>query len=157
MPDYTILLIDYDPRSIRRVMDTLVGAGYRVEVARNGEAGIEAFEQIRPDLTLVEAMLPKLHGFEVCRRLKQTAHGKGSPVLIITAVYKGRRYRHEARHQYGCDGYLEKPISDGDLVGAVHSFLGIADKATRSKEALDKLDAIPAPSGFRATGAKPEA
>ena len=149
MPDYTILLIDYDPRSISQVRNALEGAGYRVEVAKDGEAGIKAFEEIRPDLTLVEAMIPKVHGFEVCRRLKQTSHGKDSPVLIITAVYKGRRHRFEARHQYGCDGYLEKPIGDEELVGAVGSYLSNVGKATETG---------PAPTAAPSkASAKPEA
>ncbi len=147
MPDYTILLIDYDPRSIHKLQNALEGAGYRVEVAKDGEAGIQAFGELRPDLTLVEAMIPKVHGFEVCRRLKQTDHGKESPVLIVTAVYRGRKYRFEARDHYGCDGYLEKPITDEELVGAVRSFLPVRDEATSAsspieEEILSELDAI---------------
>lgn len=164
MPDYTILLIDYDPRSIDKLRGVLQTAGYRVEVAKDGEAGIEAFDAIRPDLTLVEAMIPKVHGFEVCRRIKQTAHGKSSPVLIITAVYKARKYRFEARYHYGCDGYLEKPIGDEELIGAVGSFLAPAEAPKPvEQEILSQLDAIlpddspkPAPPQRRATDAKPE-
>ena len=133
MADYTILLIDYDPRSIHKMQDALEGAGYRVEVAKDGEAGIKAFEELRPDLTLVEAMIPKMHGFEVCRRLKDSDHGKESPVLIVTAVYKGRKYRFEARHHYGSDGYLEKPIGNEELVGAVRSFLPTEETAVASE------------------------
>ena len=154
MPDYTILLIDYDPRSISRVRNALEGVGYHVEVAKDGEAGIKAFEEIRPDLTLVEAMIPKVHGFEVCRRLKQTSHGKDSPVLIITAVYKGRRHRFEARYQYRCDGYLEKPISDDELVAAVSSCLSMVGKAAKTSTAAPSK-AIP--DAGPSTGAKPEA
>ena len=129
MPDYKILVIDYEPRSIERLLVPLRNEGYEVEVARNGVEGIEAFDRISPDLTLVEAMLPKIHGFDVCKELKKSPHGKKSSVVILSSVYRGHRYRMQARFQYDADGYLEKPISDSDLLTAVSSFLGSAGRA----------------------------
>jgi len=98
MADYTILIIDYEPRSIERLRAPLVRAGYRVEVAKDGKAGILKFHEIEPAAVIIEAMLPKRHGFEVCQELKQTPHGSRCPVLIATSVYRGRRYRHQAMH-----------------------------------------------------------
>jgi len=123
MPDYTILLIDYDPRSIERLRSALLKEGLRVELAKDGLAGIKRFHELKPDLTLIEAMIPKKHGFEVCQELKRTPHGQASAVLIITSVYKGRKYRSQAMHIYRCDEYLEKPISDETLVSAVKRHL----------------------------------
>jgi DNA-binding response OmpR family regulator len=123
MADYTILLIDYNPRSVDSLKAPLEKAGYRVAVAGDGLSGIRAFHDLKPDLTLVEAMLPKKHGFEVCREIKETEQGRGSPVLILTGVYRGHKYRSQALHQYGCDRYLEKPLSDESLLAAVRSFL----------------------------------
>ena len=70
MANYTILLIDYEPRSIERFRDPLIAAGYAVEIATDGVSGIEAFHRLSPDMVLVEAMIPKKHGFEVCQELK---------------------------------------------------------------------------------------
>lgn len=123
MSDYTLLLIDYEPGNIGKLTALFEREGYRVEVARDGYAGIDKFEEIRPDLALVEAMLPRKHGFEVCQTLKRTPHGKNSLVFIITAVYKGHRYRWQARHDYGCDGYIEKPIDDEALLEIVRTAL----------------------------------
>ena len=123
MSDYTILLIDYDPRSIERLRAPLVQAGMRVEVAKDGLTGIKRFHELKPDLTLVEAMIPKKHGFEVCQELKRTPHGQASAVLIITSVYKGRKYRTQAMHNYRCDEYLEKPITDEALVSIIQRHL----------------------------------
>jgi DNA-binding response OmpR family regulator len=123
MPDYTILIIDYEPRSIRQLSTLFRDAGFRVEVARDGLKGIDAFDELRPDLALIEAMLPKKHGFEVCEAIKQTPHGKKTPVLILTSVYKGRRYRWQARYQYHCDDYLERPIDDRQLLDTVSHHL----------------------------------
>jgi CheY-like chemotaxis protein len=125
MPDYTILLIDYDPRSITRTSGLLVEAGYRVEVAKNGIEGLAAFKRLSPGLVLVEAMLPKKHGFEVCQEIKQSAEGANVPVVIFTAVYRGRKYRSQAFHLYKCDEYLEKPVPDDKLLEAIGRLLPI--------------------------------
>ncbi len=123
MADYTILIIDYEPRSIERLCKPLELAGYAVEVAKDGKAGILKFHEIEPAAVIIEAMLPKRHGFEVCQELKQTPHGNRCPIMIATSVYRGRRYRHQAMHLYGCDAYLEKPIADEDLLSTVEKAL----------------------------------
>src|SRR5580765_5769803 len=122
MAQYTILLIDYEPRSIERFREPLVGAGYGIEIATDGVSGIEAFHRLSPDMVLVEAMIPKRHGFEVCQELKRTPHGKRTPVLITTGVYKGRKYRTQALHIYGCEEYIEKPIAPEQLLAVVGKF-----------------------------------
>ncbi len=127
MADYTILIIDYEPRSIERLCKPLELAGYTVEVAKDGKAGIIKFHEIKPAVVIIEAMLPKRHGFEVCQELKQTPHGNRCPVMIATSVYRGRRYRHQAMHLYSCDAYLEKPLTDEDLLSAVEK--GLQDYA----------------------------
>ena len=123
MADYTILIIDYEPRSIERLRAPLERAGYRVEVAKDGKAGIMKFHEIEPAAVIIEAMLPKRHGFEVCQELKQTPHGNRCAVMIATSVYRGRRYRHQAMHLYSCDAYLEKPLTEEDLLSTVESVL----------------------------------
>ncbi|HEX5045262.1 MAG TPA: response regulator [Candidatus Polarisedimenticolaceae bacterium] len=144
MPDYTILLIDYEPRSLERTRRPLATAGYRVEIARDGLAGMEAFERIKPDLVLVEAMIPKKHGFEVCQDLKKTPQGKRTPILITTAVYKGRKYRSQALHLYGCDEYLEKPVPEEQLVSVCARFLQDPDAAGRLARLQGLADPTPA-------------
>jgi len=136
MANYTILLIDYEPRSIERFRDPLVAAGYTVEIATDGVSGIEAFHRLSPDMVLVEAMIPKKHGFEVCQELKRTPHGRRTPVLITTGVYKGRKYRTQALHIYGCDEYIEKPIAPEQLLEIVGKFFGSGalGPATRATE-----------------------
>jgi len=143
MPDYTLLLIDYEPRSIGRLRRPLEEAGYRVEVARDGIAGAKRFDELRPDLTLIEAMLPKKHGFDLCRELKDRPHGQRTPVLLITAVYKGRKYRYDAKHHYHCDAYLEKPIDDERLVELVREFLEQGVRAAQPKAAPSVEASLP--------------
>jgi response regulator RpfG family c-di-GMP phosphodiesterase len=116
MSSRTILLIDYDPGSIENAVGPLTEAGFRVEVANDGVSGLEAFERLQPDLVLIEPMVPKKHGFEVCQEIKESPQGQSVPVLITTGFYRGRKHRLEATQYYGCDEYLEKPVSAQDLV-----------------------------------------
>jgi periplasmic protein TonB len=118
MPGRTVLVIDYDPQSIESTRKSLVDAGYQVEVATDGVEGLKTFERACPDLVLIEPMVPKKHGFQVCREIKGSARGRATPVLITTAFYKGRKHRAQARENYGCDDYLEKPIAQGELLAA---------------------------------------
>jgi TonB family protein len=153
MANYTILLIDYEPRSIERFREPLVAAGYAIEIATDGISGIEAFHRLNPDMVLVEAMIPKKHGFEVCQELKRTPHGRQTPVLITTGVYKGRKYRTQALHIYGCDEYIEKPIAPEQLLKIVGKFFGSAASAPAPKaaEPADEAD----PSGRDTRGSLP--
>jgi len=150
MANYTILLIDYEPRSIERFRDPLVAAGYKVEIATDGVSGIETFHRINPDMVLVEAMIPKKHGFEVCQELKRSAHGRRTPVLITTGVYKGRKYRTQALHIYGCDEYIEKPIAPEQLLEIVGKFFAPGAAASTSSKLAD-----PAPAPVERTSDRP--
>jgi len=156
MAKYTILLVDYDPRSIGRTCKPLEEAGFRVEVAKDGLAAIEAFAKIGPDLVLLEAMIPKKHGFEVCQEMKRTPAGQKTPVIIITAVYKGRKYRMQALHLHGADEYVERPVPDDRLVRICSEHLGRAGaKVVAPASAPAKSKSEPsAPAGKRKTKAK---
>ncbi len=139
-----ILIIDYEPRSVQKLQATLEQGGYDVTVAGDGLAGMAMFEKIRPDLALIEAMIPKKHGFEVCQELKKSPHGKNTPIIIITAVYKGRKYRSQAIHNYGCDEYLEKPIPEDHLLDTVRRFLPPATPTVTAAEIESEEDTAPA-------------
>jgi DNA-binding response OmpR family regulator len=118
-----ILIIDYEPRSIKQLSDPLEDAGHEILVAKDGIVGLEVFKKEEPDLVLIEAMLPRRHGFEVCGEMKQTEHGRKTPVVVVTSVYKGRKYRSQAIHQHGADEYLEKPIAPATLTKTVEGLL----------------------------------
>jgi DNA-binding response OmpR family regulator len=156
MANYTILIIDYEPRSIERLRVPLERAGYAVEVAKDGKVGVQKFHEIKPAAVIIEAMLPKRHGFEVCQELKQTPHGARCPVMIATSVYRGRRYRHQAMHLYACDAYLEKPLTNDDLLSTVEAALrhyskareaAAEDSAATMEIDTSQLDAEERPNG----------
>jgi TonB family protein len=113
-------------------------------VAKDGLSGLAAFERMKPALVLVEAMLPRKHGFEVCQEIKATLGGKSTPVLITSAVCRGRKYRMDALQIYGCDEYVEKPIPDDELLSMIGRLIEESARATEDvkqnlAEAIDTL------------------
>lgn len=158
MPTFKILIIDYEPRGIKQLNDPLEAAGYQICVAKDGVSGITTFQRERPDLVLIEAMIPKRHGFEVCLEIKRTPQGRKTPVVIVTSVYKGRKYRTQALHQYRCDEYLEKPIAPERLMEVVEQLLAGRSAAGESAiespaaAALPKLAPALRPSATQSTG-----
>ncbi len=111
-----ILLVDYDPRSLTHTREVLEGAGFSVSTCGDGLSALDQFKSSTPDLVLLSAMLPKMHGFEVCSNIRKLPGGEKTPVVIITDVYKGKRYRIDAINKYGATEYIEKPIEDTNLV-----------------------------------------
>lgn len=149
MANHTILLIDYEPKSIEKVRRPLTGFGYSVEVATDGIAGLEAFHRLKPDLVMIEAMIPKKHGFEVCQEIKKSPQGKRTPIIITTSVYKGRKYRNQAFHIHGCDEYLEKPLEEEQILSVCRRMLGdtdeVGDADLRPMPTPDELDPVVEP------------
>ncbi|TDI41820.1 MAG: response regulator [Acidobacteria bacterium] len=123
MTSFTILVIHYDPRSQEKHRQVLEENGFKVLLAKDGATGMATFLEHEPDLILLEAMLPKVHGFEVCADLKKTTLGRKTPVVVMSSIYKGRRYRHEAMHTHGADDFLEMPMDTVKLVATLNKLL----------------------------------
>jgi CheY-like chemotaxis protein len=111
-----VLAVDDEPEIRQLVKRTLEGKGYRVELAVDGQEALEKAEQLVPDLVLLDAMLPKVHGFEACRRIKANPRTKHVPVIMMTAIYRGWRFAQDARDTYGAVDYVEKPFRLEDLL-----------------------------------------
>jgi TonB family protein len=141
-----ILVIDYDQSALASLQGILVKEGYQVVTAGDGQAGWEKFNRESPDLVLMEAMLPKVHGFELCQRITSERNSL-APVFIMTGVYKDRVYRTEALRTYGASEYFEKPLKMAELLASVEAVLGKPEK----KQAPE-----PAPAGPPAKAVQPE-
>lgn len=114
MPKPTVLLVDYDPKRIQATSRPFEAAGWAVEVARDGVAGVDAFGRVRPDVVFVEMMLPKRHGFEVCQELRRMRPGRKTAVYILGTTH-AERYRLQALGA-GANDYLARPVSDERLL-----------------------------------------
>jgi TonB family protein len=118
-----ILLIDFDSEFLKFLSQHLQKEGYETITANDGVSGFEKFSEQAPDLVIMEAMLPKFHGFELCSRI--TSHPtKKSPVIIVTGIYKDVAYKTEALKNLGASAYFEKPINLEELMKKVYELAG---------------------------------
>src|SRR5512143_201056 len=118
-----ILIIDYDQNSLATLQGALSSQGYQVVTAGDGQTGWDKYNKECPDLVLMEAMLPKVHGFELCQRITSEKNPRAT-VFIMTGVYKDRVYRTEALRTYGASEYFEKPLKMAELLASVEAVLG---------------------------------
>jgi len=118
-----ILVIDYDQSSLSTLQGILAKQGYQIVTAADGQAGWDKYNKESPDLVLMEAMLPKVHGFELCQRITSERNSQAT-VFIMTGVYKDRVYRTEALRTYGASEYFEKPLKMAELLTSIEAVLG---------------------------------
>jgi DNA-binding response OmpR family regulator len=127
MGDKTILVVEDDPVNGLVLLDFLEAHGYRVLLSKTGPDGVAAFVQDHPDMVLVDVLLPRKNGFEVCFDIKRTEHGRATPVLLMSAIYKDVEHAEQhARADVGAAGFLVKPFELGDLLARVRTLIGEA-------------------------------
>jgi DNA-binding response OmpR family regulator len=114
-----LLVIEDEPALVRGLVDLFRAEGFDVEAARDGEAGLEAALSGRPDLILLDVMLPRMNGFEICKAVRE--RDIDVPILILTA--KGREDEVVLGLNLGADDYVVKPFRTGELVARVRAFL----------------------------------
>lgn len=120
-----VLIVNYEPNRLSRLNELIVDLGYESVTAKNGMEALDAVENFVPDLAIIDPMLPKLSGFEVAQKL--TAEYPGLPIIMVTSVYKGNRYRTEAISKYGVKEYLEEPFEDETLQALVRKYLELSE------------------------------
>jgi signal transduction histidine kinase len=136
------LIVDDAVDTVELLKKRFRSEGYDTEEAYNGEEGLKKVEEYNPDLIVLDVMMPKLDGYQVCQRLKTNENTKYIPVLMLTA--KGEVENKVKGLEIGADDYLAKPFDYKELSARVKSLLSI--KAAREKlveeeksEALEKM------------------
>jgi DNA-binding response OmpR family regulator len=114
-----LLIIEDEPALARGLTDLFQSEGFDVSSARDGEAGLEAALSRRPDLILLDIMLPRVNGFEVCKAVRE--RDMDVPILMLTA--KGREDEVVLGLNLGADDYLIKPFRAGELIARVRALL----------------------------------
>jgi DNA-binding response OmpR family regulator len=121
-PKRRVLIVDDEPNIVLSLEFLLRQQGYEVSVARDGEEALAAAEKWRPDLVVLDVMLPGLDGFEVCRRLRERPENAGLKILLLTA--RGREVERVRGMEEGADAYVRKPFSTRQLMKTVAELLG---------------------------------
>lgn len=117
----TILVADDEPSIVLSLQVLLQKAGYEVRVARNGEEAIQAVQAAKPDLILLDAMMPKRDGFDVCQSLRADPALADMPIIMLTA--KSRDVERQKGMALGATDYITKPFSTRDLVATVRKYV----------------------------------
>ncbi|TAN52507.1 MAG: adenylate/guanylate cyclase domain-containing response regulator [Betaproteobacteria bacterium] len=118
-----ILVIDDTPANVKLLADLLTVKGYEVATAPNGEEGLKRLAEQRPDLVLLDVMMPGLNGYEVCRAIRADPSTGVLPVVMVTSLDPAQERIKGL--EAGADDFLSKPINQAELLARVKSLLRI--------------------------------
>ncbi|SIT69512.1 response regulator receiver protein [Ectothiorhodosinus mongolicus] len=122
MASRSILVVDDEPNIVLSLEFLFREAGYDVRVARDGEAALEAVKSDPPDLILLDVMMPKRDGYDVCQTIRENPAWNDISIIMLTA--KGRQIEKEKGLAMGADDYVTKPFSTREIVEKVKALIG---------------------------------
>jgi len=125
-----VLIVEDEPPLVELLSYNLEKAGFRPQIARDGEEAILAVEEGKPDLVLLDWMLPYVSGIEICRRIRRNPETRDLPIIILTA--RGEEDDRIRGLDAGADDYVVKPFSPSELIARVRAVL------RRTRPAFDK-------------------
>jgi DNA-binding response OmpR family regulator len=114
-----ILVVDDSEESRRTLVRVLRQSDYEVIESDNGRDALEKVREHAPDLLMLEAMLPEVHGFDICLRIKGSRRYGHIPVVMLSGLYRGWRFAEDLHRAYGVDAFLEKPLRTADVLAEV--------------------------------------
>jgi len=117
-----VLVVDDNDDNCRIIREILVTRGYAVRVARDGQSALREIEEERPDVVLLDIMMPEMDGMEVLDRIKGNPAHAGIPVILVTA--KAQDEDLLAGYKYGADYYITKPFTAKQLLYGIGLVLG---------------------------------
>ncbi len=118
-----ILIIDDTPANLEVISNYLEGVGFEIVVAQDGTRGLEIAKRVRPDLILLDVLMPELDGFEVCRRLKAAASTRDIPVIFMTAL--AEMEDKITGFEVGGVDYITKPVQMDEVLARVRTHLAL--------------------------------
>ena len=116
-----VLIVDDEPNIVAALEFLLEKNGYEVRVAANGEEALGQLDAFRPDLVLLDVMVPKMSGYEVCQRMRAEPRWQAIKVVMLSA--KGREVEVSKGMSLGADLYVTKPFSSAELVATIDKLL----------------------------------
>jgi CheY-like chemotaxis protein len=117
-----ILVVDDEPDIVKVVVFRLKKEGYDLQIAIDGQQGLELAKTMKPDLILLDITLPKMNGYEVCERIKTDEALKHIPIIFMTASVSAGAF-NERFSSTGAQGYVSKPFDFQHLLDEIHKFL----------------------------------
>jgi len=124
-PSNPVVLVVEDEPSIRQLLVRLLaGDGYFVVEASDGREALDQIRRHQPNLVLLDAMLPEIHGFEICASIKRSEAYARIPVIMISAIYRGWENARDIQEVHGADAFVEKPFDINYIRKLVAETLG---------------------------------
>ena len=120
----SVLVVDDEANILLSLEFLMKKAGYEVRLARDGEEALAEIGRARPDLVLLDVMMPKRNGFDVCEAIRANPEWRAVRVILLTA--KGRDIEREKGLALGADDYITKPFSTREVVERVTAWIGPA-------------------------------
>ena len=117
----SVLVVDDEPNIVVSLEFLMEQAGFEVRIAADGDAALKALEEKIPDLVLLDVMMPKRDGYDLCQMIRANPDWKDVRIIMLTA--KGRDVEKEKGMALGADDYVTKPFSTRELVERVKSHL----------------------------------
>lgn len=121
-----ILLVDDDPDFVEAVRVIVENGGYDVEVAYDGKEGLEAVAARKPDLIVLDVMMPVMNGHETCAKLKSDKDTEDIPIILLTAVadrVTTSTYTHRDMLESEAEDYMPKPVEPNELLERIKTWL----------------------------------
>ena len=118
----SVLVVEDEPNIVLSLEYVIKKAGYEVRVARDGEEALKAVEEAAPDLILLDIMIPKRDGYDVCQTIRANPAWNDVNIIMLTA--RGREVEREKGLALGADAYLTKPLSTGEPTDRLKRVLG---------------------------------
>lgn len=122
MTKKTILIADDEPNIVISLEYMLQQSGYDVMVAHDGQEAVEAIARRVPDLLLLDIMMPRLSGYDVCQKIRESEAWRAIRIVMLSA--KGREVEIAKGLALGADAYVTKPFSTRELLTQIHALLG---------------------------------
>lgn len=137
-PPPTLLLVDDNAVNLQVLLRSLEGRGYRLLVAKDGRTAIDIARRVRPDMVLLDVLMPGMGGFEVCSALKADPATRSAPVIFLSAL--GEVTDKVTGLSLGAVDYITKPIQPEEVVARVEAHLSRHRLERELRDAYDKLD-----------------
>lgn len=118
-----VLAVDDDPDMTRLIARLLENRGLEVQQSQRGLHALSLIKASPPDLVILDAMLPEVHGFDIVKKLKESDRYRHIPIIIISSVYHGWRIADDLEQALGVDAFIEKPFKLSTLWGEVERLL----------------------------------
>ena len=119
-----VLVVDDDNDNLNLIKLLLTDRGFTVLTSGNGEEAYRIILDEKPDIAIIDGLIPGIHGFELCKKVKEeSGPGKLPKIIIMSALYKGIKYKLDVIKTYHADNYLPKPIKKEDLISMIEALV----------------------------------